>query len=87
MPAPLAEDGPRVRSVDIGNIPPSFWKAMIAGAVGEMRSGGALELVAEEDPIDVWHLLEAMLPGRFTWSYAENGPARWRVRVGLRCGY
>ena len=69
-------------AVDIRRIPHAFWSAAISGAIGRLSKGEEVEIVAEDDPMEVWHLLEALLPGRFTWDYAERGPDRWRVRVG-----
>lgn len=73
-----------ISAVDIRRIPPAFWKAALSGAFGRLSGGEVVEIVAENDPMEAWHLLEALLPGRFTWAYAERGPATWRVRVG-RC--
>jgi uncharacterized protein (DUF2249 family) len=71
-----------IASVDIRRIPPVFWTAAVSGAFGRLSGSDVVEIVAADDPMEVWHLLEALLPGRFTWDYAERGPARWRVRVG-----
>ena len=71
-----------ISAIDIRRIPQAFWSAALGGAIGRLSRGQEVEIVAEDDPMEVWHLLEALLPGRFTWDYAERGPAQWRVRVG-----
>jgi uncharacterized protein (DUF2249 family) len=81
MPAMIA-DSSLTAAVDIRRIPKSFWCAAVGAAFGRLGAGETVEIVAEDDPLEVWHLLEALLPGRFTWSYLENGPATYRVVVG-----
>ena len=69
-------------TIDIGRIPSGFWLAAVAGAFSGLSEGRSVEFSADEDPVAAWHLLEALLPGTYSWTYLETGPERWRVRVG-----
>ena len=69
-------------SLDVRRVPKAAWKRAVGDAVTGLPTGGVVEIVADGDPIEIWHALEALLAGRFTWEYAEEGPAAWRVRVG-----
>jgi uncharacterized protein (DUF2249 family) len=63
-----------------------FWRrlTLILGAVGELESGAALELVADLDPWPLRSVLESTPAGGVDWDYLESGPEVWRVRLSRR---
>lgn len=75
----LTEDAVRL---DVRRVPKSAWKRAVCDSFARLSPGGVVEIVADGDPIEIWHALDSLLAGRFTWEYAEEGPAAWRVRVG-----
>lgn len=78
----MAARAPRrpIRTIDIRGIPGAFWSAVLAGAFETVEAGGAFDLTADEDPLAVCDLIDAVLPGRFRCRLLEAGPPRWRVR-------
>lgn len=49
--------------------------------LGELPSGGVLELLDDRDPADLRRNLRAASPEEIRWEVLENGPESWRVRV------
>ena len=47
-----------------------------------LAPGDAFELVNDHDPKPLYYQLQAERPGKVAWSYVEQGPETWRVRVG-----
>jgi uncharacterized protein (DUF2249 family) len=43
--------------------------------------GAAFELVNDHDPKPLYYQFQAERPGVVEWTYLEQGPERWRVRI------
>jgi uncharacterized protein (DUF2249 family) len=50
-------------------------------AYRRLTVGDTMELVADQDPVDLYSSLHDIAPGDFSWLYVERGPAAWRVSV------
>ena len=73
---------------DIGNIvldsrpiPHAIRHAAIFGALGSIKPGFALDLVASHNPLPLLGQLGSSRPGEFLISYLENGPETWTIRL------
>jgi uncharacterized protein (DUF2249 family) len=67
--------------LDIRTIPPRERHSMIFSAFGQLDAGQALELINDHDPQPLHHQFQAELPGKFSWTYLEQGPDAWRVAI------
>ena len=52
----------------------------------KLAAGETFELVNDHDPRPLFFRLDAEHPGGVTWSYVEQGPQTWRVRIGKAAG-
>lgn len=88
----LDDDGSPVRTavrhagegpvVDARLLPAARKHAAIFQALDELDRGEALVLLNDHDPVPLRYQLDAERPAAFSWEYLEEGPARWRVRIG-----
>lgn len=67
--------------LDIRAIPPRERHPMIFSTFAQLNAGQAMELVNDHDPQPLHHQFQADLPGKFSWTYLEQGPATWRVAI------
>jgi uncharacterized protein (DUF2249 family) len=67
--------------LDARTIPHAIRHATIFGALGVIRPGFALDLIAPHDPLPLLAQLERTHPGAFTVSYLERGPEAWTIRL------
>lgn len=70
--------------LDARAIPHAIRHATIFGALGGLRAGAALVLVADHDPVPLRAQLEQRAPGEFDVTYLEEGPQVWRLRMTRR---
>lgn len=68
-------------TIDVRAIAPRELHPSIFLAFGKLAAGQAMDLVNDHDPRPLYYQFQEELPGQFTWSYLENGPAQWRVRI------
>jgi uncharacterized protein (DUF2249 family) len=68
-------------TIDVRTIAPRKRHALIFSTFESLPSGGALQLVNDHDPQPLFHQFAARYPGRFGWSYLEQGPQTWRVAI------
>jgi len=47
-----------------------------------LGNGEAFVLINDHDPKPLYYQFDAEHQGQFTWEYLEEGPERWRVRIG-----
>ncbi|WP_209370944.1 DUF2249 domain-containing protein [Brevibacterium renqingii] len=47
-----------------------------------LAAGDAFVLVNDHDPKPLYYQFVAEQAGKFTWDALEEGPERWRVRIG-----
>ncbi|MFV0458333.1 MAG: DUF2249 domain-containing protein [Actinomycetales bacterium] len=53
--------------------------AAIKGALGSLRPGAGLVLVAPHDPLPLLRQVEEEAPGAFAVEYLQRGPDAWRL--------
>ena len=56
--------------------------ALIFKTYEELQPGQSFILVNDHDPKPLYYQFEFERKGKFTWSYLEQGPEVWRVRIG-----
>jgi uncharacterized protein (DUF2249 family) len=66
--------------LDGRTIPHAVRHAAIFGALGSIRPGFALDLIAPHDPLPLLAQLQETQPGAFTTSYLDRGPEFWKIR-------
>lgn len=76
--APTNEDA----TLDVRSLPPARRHTIIFETFGTLGPGRAFILVNDHDPKPLYYQFQAEQPGAFTWTYLEQGPEVWRVRVG-----
>lgn len=67
--------------VDVRDMPPRERHPRIFATFDGLASGGSFELVNDHDPRPLRYTFEAERAGSFTWTYLEQGPEVWRVRI------
>ena len=70
--------------LDVRVIPHAIRHATIFGAIGGLRAGQQMDLVADHDPLPLLAQLEERAPQRFEVSYLERGPEAWRIQLVRR---
>ena len=73
-------------TVDVRPIPPRQRHPLIFGTFERLGPGEAFELINDHDPKPLYYQFAAERAGEFTWDYLEQGPERWRVRIGKSDG-
>jgi uncharacterized protein (DUF2249 family)/hemerythrin-like domain-containing protein len=79
-PERKAEDGEA--TLDVRPVPPARRHPLIFDTFEALRSGQTFTLVNDHDPKPLYYQFQAEQPGKFTWTYLEQGPEVWRVRIG-----
>lgn len=70
-----------MKTVDVRTIIPRERHPLIFRTFDELAKGDAFELVNDHDPKPLYYQFQAEHAGAFAWSYLEQGPEVWRVRV------
>lgn len=70
--------------IDVRTIAPRDRHPLIFSTFGALAPGQAMELVNDHDPRPLYHQFSAEMPGRFDWTYLEEGPRTWRVSITRR---
>ncbi|MDI3469970.1 MAG: hypothetical protein OJF62_002033 [Pseudolabrys sp.] len=71
----------RDRLIDVRDIDPRIRHTVILQFFEHLDDTSSLQLVADHDPRPLRLQLEAKYGGRCRWSYLEQGPDQWRVRL------
>lgn len=69
-------------TVNATEYPPHLKHKVIFQTFENLRSGEAMLLVNDHDPVPLRFQFESMHPGQFTWEYAEQGPRTFQVKIG-----
>ena len=67
--------------VDVREVTPFQRHPMIMEAFEALEDGEAMILVNDHDPKPLHYLFQAEKTGTFEWTYLEQGPVDWRVRI------
>jgi uncharacterized protein (DUF2249 family) len=69
-------------TLDVRTMAPARRHAVIFATHEALGAGQAFVLVNDHDPKPLYYQFQAEQPGKFTWTYLEQGPEVWRVRIG-----
>jgi uncharacterized protein (DUF2249 family) len=69
------------RVIDVKQIDPRYRHMVILQLFEHLPAGGTLQLVAQHDPKPLRFQLEAKYGAHCLWTYLEEGPDVWRVRL------
>jgi len=67
--------------LDVRVIPPREKHPTIFSTFDGLTSGQAMVIINDHDPRPLRYQLDAERPGSFEWTYQEEGPEVWRVRI------
>ncbi len=70
--------------IDVRVIQPRDKHPTIFSTFDSLRPGQAMVIVNDHDPRPLRYQLLAERPDTFEWSYQEQGPEVWRVRIDRR---
>ncbi len=68
--------------IDVRTLPPRERHPLLFQRFDALASGESFELVNDHDPKPLYYQFQAERPGRVAWTYLEEGPDVWRVRIG-----
>jgi uncharacterized protein (DUF2249 family) len=72
------------RIIDVTDIDRRHRHTVIEQLFEHLASGASLQLVVDHDPRPLRFQLEARHGPRCQWTYLEEGPDTWRVRLQQR---
>ena len=78
MPAPSSE-----RVINVADIEPRYRHAILFRLFEHLAPDDSLQIIVDHDPRRLRLALEDRHGARCGWSYLENGPDVWRVRLRL----
>ena len=68
-------------TLDVRDLAPRERHPRIFETFDALDPGAAFELVNDHDPKPLYYQFQAERPGAVEWTYLEQGPERWRVRI------
>jgi len=80
MTTPLNEI-PEAKILDVSNLPCSEKHPLIFGHYDALAEGDFFVLCNGHDPLPLRGKFETLFPGGFTWSYLQEGPDVWQVKI------
>ena len=78
---PTSKPASRVRELDVRPIAPRDKHPSIFGMFDSLAPGEAMILINDHDPKPLRYQLIAEHPDTFEWTFLEEGPMVWRVRI------
>ncbi|MGE0753084.1 MAG: DUF2249 domain-containing protein [Variibacter sp.] len=75
---------PSERVINVADIDRRHRHTIIEQLFEHLTSGASLQLVVDHDPRPLRLQLEARHGSRCQWTYLEEGPDTWRVRLQQR---
>ena len=70
-----------IQRIDLRGMPMDPRHALLFGTLFGLQPGESMEVTNDHDPSGLSHRLAEEHPGRFAWTWLEQGPADWRFRV------
>ncbi len=67
--------------LDVREVPPRDRHPLIFNTIDQLNPGESFTLVNDHDPKPLYYQLLVERPGLIGWTYLEEGPEVWRVRV------
>lgn len=68
-------------TVNAMEYPPQLKHKVIFETFNGLDASEAMLLINDHDPIPLRYQFESMFPGKFGWSYIEQGPDTFRVKI------
>lgn len=68
--------------LDVRTVVPRQRHELIFNTFGKLDAGSAFILVNDHNPKPLYYQFSAEHEGEFTWTYLEEGPDVWKVRIG-----
>lgn len=68
-------------TLDVRQIAPRIRHALIFDIFGRLGPGEGFVLVNDHDPRPLFYQFDAEYPGLFDWTYEQQGPDVWQVRI------
>ena len=72
---------PSERVIDVRDIEPRYRHQIIGRLFENLMPEAALQLVVDHPPKPLRHQFELRYGDRLRWTYLEEGPEVWRVRL------
>jgi uncharacterized protein (DUF2249 family) len=72
---------PSERVIDVRDIEPRYRHQIIGRLFENLVPDAALQLIADHPPKPLRYQFEMRYGDRFRWTYLEEGPEVWRVRL------
>ena len=79
----MSETSPGERVIRVADIDPQHRHAILFRLFEHLAPDDSLQIVVDHDPRRLRLQLEARHGSRCNWSYLEQGPDVWRVRLRL----
>jgi len=70
-----------MKQLDVRRIQPRERHPLIFQTFDDLAPGESFELVNDHDPKPLYYQFQAERSGQVDWTYLEEGPERWRVKV------
>ncbi|HQY31354.1 MAG TPA: DUF2249 domain-containing protein [Thermomicrobiales bacterium] len=67
--------------LDVREITPRERHPLIFQTVDDLKPGTSMRLINDHDPKPLYYQLMAERPGLIDWTYLEEGPETWQVRI------
>jgi uncharacterized protein (DUF2249 family) len=77
---------PNDQILDVRRLAPAERHSTIFHLFDHLKPGEGFELVNDHDPKPLYYQFSAEHQGQFDWTYLEQGPEVWRVRIGRAQG-
>lgn len=78
----MSADTVPTTTIDVREIAPRMRHPLIFQTFLDLAPGQAFLLVNDHDPKPLYYQFNAEFPGLFDWTYQEQGPDVWQVRIG-----
>lgn len=66
--------------LDVRVIPHAVRHGAVFGALGQLRVGMQMDLVANHAPMPLLEQLKQLAGDAYTWEFTQDGPEEWVVR-------
>ncbi len=73
---------PQDQILDVRQMVPAQRHTTIFHTFDQLKAGEGFVLVNDHDPKPLYYQFSAEHQGEFEWTYLEEGPEVWRVRIG-----
>ncbi|RZJ83788.1 MAG: DUF2249 domain-containing protein [Massilia sp.] len=67
--------------IDVRQIAPRLRHPMIFNTFENLAHGESFRIVNDHDPKPLFYQFSAEYPGFFEWTYEQQGPEVWQVRI------